>query len=184
MKPIKKKRCLICNDQFTPYQTTQRVCSTNCAVKWAKDKKINDAETVDGWIKEKKEQDSLQSHLLHTRTLVHKMVRLRDKGKPCASCGRSWLDNFQAGHYNKAELFSSLRFDFFNIHGQCQKCNLHLEGNLDAYKLRLPQIIGQKQFDALNRRATLDKKYIKSWTRHELKEIQMQAKILIKKHDN
>jgi hypothetical protein len=111
------------------------------------------------------------------------MVRLRDKGKPCASCGRSWLDNFQAGHYNKAELFSSLRFDFFNIHGQCFRCNNFLEGNLDAYKLRLPHIIGIKQFDALNRRAELDKKYIKSWTRHELKEIQMQAKILIKKYN-
>ena len=184
MKPIKKKKCKVCDDFFMPFNSLQQVCSTICAIKFIEIKKTNDAETVDGWIKEKKEQDTLQSHLLHTRTLVHKMVRLRDKGKPCASCGRSWLDNFQAGHYHKAELYSSLRFDFFNIHSCCQKCNLFLEGNLDAYKLRLPYIIGIKQFDALNRRATLDKKFIKTWTRDELKEIQNKAKILIKKYGN
>ena len=181
MKIIKKKRCKICNDLFTPYNSLQQVCSPICAVKFVKQKTKKDKEMVDKWIKGKKEQDTLQSHLLHTRTLVHKMVRLRDHGKPCISCGCSWLDNFEAGHYHKAELYSSLRFDFFNIWGQCKKCNSYLEGNLDAYKLRLPYIIGFKQFDALNRRATLDKKFIKIWTRTELKEIQNKAKILIKK---
>ena len=184
MKPIKKKKCKVCDDLFMPFNSLQQVCSTICAIKFIEIKKKNDAERVDGWIKEKKEQDTLQSHLLHTRTLVHKMVRLRDYGKPCISCGRSWLDSFQAGHYHKAELYKSIRFDFFNINGQCKMCNNHLEGNMDAYKLRLPYIIGIKQFDALNRRANLDKKFIKIWTRTELKEIQNKAKILIKKYGN
>jgi len=184
MKAIKRKRCRECSELFTPFRSTQVVCSPICAVSYSKKKALDNKKKVDGWIKQDKDQKKLQSYLNYTKTVVHKMVRLRDKNLPCISCGCLWNDKFQAGHYHKAELFTSLKFDFYNINGQCQKCNLHLEGNLDQYKLRLPSRIGIDNFDKLNKRAELDRKFIKKWTRTELQEIQARAKIIIKKIKN
>ena len=181
MKVIRSKKCRCCNELFKPYRSTQVVCSTNCAVIYSKQKKELQEKKMELLIKTDKEQKSISRYLLTTKTIVHKMVRLRDQGLPCISCGSQWTPKFQAGHYHKAELFTSIKFDFFNINGQCAKCNIHLEGNVDNYKLRLPYRIGQVDFEKLNKRAELDRKFAKHWSRTELQEIRNQAKAIIKK---
>ena len=111
-----------------------------------------------------------------TELAVHKFVRERDKGKPCVSCGKPYESSFQAGHLFSRKQYNGLRFDLSNVNGQCEYCNLRLEGNVAEYTLRLPDRIGQERFDKLIKLARLEKQYIKQWTIHELKEIRNNLK--------
>jgi hypothetical protein len=131
-------------------------------------------------VKENKESKGIVAHLEKTKKAVHQMVRLRDEGKPCISCGTPWNKSFQAGHCYSANNYRSIKFDFFNINGQCEKCNLFESGNETEYLLRLPNIIGDKEFQKLKKRALNDKKFNKKWTKEELKEIREEAKQIIK----
>ncbi len=117
------------------------------------------------------EQKGLASLLTNVKNTCHTFVKLRDKGKPCISCQTPFKDNFQAGHYYKAELFSTLKFHEDNIHGQCEQCNLRLEGNLNNYELNLPGRIGEERFKELKRLAGIDKKVDHKWDRELLKAI-------------
>lgn len=177
----RKKKCVNCGKSFMPFKTTQRVCSTKCAMEWSKARKQEQREHLELFEKEIKDKKKLKSALETTRLIVHEAVRLRDKGKPCISCQTPYQSDFQAGHYFKAELYSELRYDFNNIHGQCKSCNMYYEGNLNGYSIWLPQRIGQQAFDILNSRGskTLNKPY--KWTLEELAEIRKEARAIIKK---
>lgn len=113
-----------------------------------------------------------------TKTAVHAYVRQRDAGKPCISCGEPWRPDFQAGHYHKAELFETLKFNLDNIHGQCTGCNIHKDGNLEQYNINLPLRIGHERFAALQGLAQIDKHQVKVWNIENLKEIRESVKKL------
>jgi hypothetical protein len=127
---------------------------------------------------EKKELNALKAAHNTTKTLVHEFIRERDKGKPCISCSGSWNKDFQAGHYYSASSFITLKYNFDNIHGQCQGCNLFAEGNFENYTLRLPERIGQDRFDELTHLAKIDKQFVKFWDVYMLKSIREEIKKL------
>lgn len=132
-------------------------------------------------IKEKKERKSLSYYLTNTKNIVHQYVKMRDKGLPCISCTAPWSNDFQAGHFKKAELFSSLRFNENNINGQCVKCNIHLEGNPQQYELGLIKRKGRLVVEQLNLLAEKDKiNGTKKWCRSELENIRNKYKKLLK----
>jgi len=180
---VKKKRCKECNKLFVPYRTTQTVCSTSCAIKNAKakeKKRQEDSEHIDKLIKEKKDRNKLSTYLENTKTIVHKYIRLRDKGKPCISCGAPYKSDFDAGHFYPAGKFTALKFNLNNIHGQCIQCNRYNEGNFEMYSLSLPNRIGDKEYQKLVKMAEKSIKDVKKWSREELKHIQNEAKRKIK----
>lgn len=127
---------------------------------------------------EKKQRKNLQWYLNDVRSVVHEAVRLRDKGKRCISCGCEWKPNFQAGHYYKAELYSILRFNFDNIHGQCEQCNLRKEGNLNGYSKNLPLRIGKEKFEALKKIADANFQTAFKYDKEMLKKIKKEAIII------
>jgi len=129
---------------------------------------------------EKKRRKNLSWYLNDVRTIVHKWVKLRDKGKPCISCGTPWKSDFQAGHFYKAELYSVLRFNFDNIHAQCVQCNIRKEGNLNPYSKNLPLRIGKKRFNELKKIADANYQTAYKWDKEQLKKIRAQASKLIK----
>ena len=120
-----------------------------------------------------KDRQSLSSLILSLITVFHEYIRLRDKYKPCAACGTAWHNGFQASHYYKADTFPSLRFHEFNVHGGCVLCNCRKDGNLSEYAVRLPNIIGQEEFDKLVVMADLEKKTDFKWDREELKRLRI-----------
>lgn len=130
--------------------------------------------------KEHKDINLIKNALKTTKTAVHEYVRLRDKGKPCISCGEPWRPGFQAGHYHKAELYETLKFNLLNIHGQCVGCNIHRDGNLEKYNINLPLRIGSEAFNELQKLASVDKHYSKVWNVENLKEIRDNVKRLTK----
>lgn len=129
---------------------------------------------------ETKRNKSLSALLINVRTVCHDYIKKRDYGKPCISCGEPWHKDFQAGHYYKAELYSTLKYNEDNIHGQCEGCNIRKEGNLSEYAVKLPKRIGELAFKQLNRLAELDHQQDFKWDRIELNEIREQYKRKIK----
>lgn len=134
--------------------------------------------------KEEKERKSLSTLLTNTKNACHEYIRERDKGKPCISCGEPYRSDFQAGHGFKSELFSTLRFDELNIHGQCVGCNIHKDGNESAYFSRLPDRIGLDDFNELVRLSKVDKLVDHKWDREELVEIRKHYKSKLKELKN
>ena len=119
---------------------------------------------------ERARKNSLESLKKGVMLVCHKAVRLRDKYKDCVSCGAKWHKDFQAGHYKKAELYSNLKYNEFNINGQCQKCNLRLDGNPDGYKKGIIKRYGVEVLNMLEKMALEYKKDSFKWDREELKE--------------
>lgn len=130
---------------------------------------------------ERKSTSLLKNALEATKKAVHEFVRIRDKGKPCISCGEPWRSDFQAGHYHKAELFETLKFHLDNINGQCPGCNIFKDGNLEQYNINLPLRIGPERFAALQELAQMDKKFSKVWNLENLNEIRQNIKLLKQK---
>lgn len=147
--------------------------SENGKIKLAKAelKVTKDRRELEAVKEEKKQRNGLATLLKSVRDVCHKYVRLRDKGKPCISCGEPYHKDHQAGHFYKAELFSSIKFNEDNIHGQCVQCNIRREGNESEYRVRLPNRIGKEKFEKLNDLAALDKQINHKWDREELKRI-------------
>jgi len=179
----KRKKCKWCNELFMPFKTTQIVCCTSCAISYSKKKKEDDINLIDGLIKDKKERGKIQSHLNLCKTLVHKYIRLRDKGKDCISCGCKWQENFDAGHFYPSGKFTSIKFNLDNIHSQCQKCNRYNEGEFEKYSIRLPDRIGIERYNNLVKLAENSVKTTKKWQRDELKDIMNKVKLKIKNYE-
>lgn len=125
---------------------------------------------------ETKQNKSLSQLLINVRTVCHTYIKKRDYGKPCISCGEPWHKDFQAGHYYKAELYSTLKFDELNIHGQCEGCNIRKDGNLSEYAVKLPNRIGIEKVEELNELASLDHQKDFKWDRIELNKIRQYYK--------
>lgn len=121
---------------------------------------------------ENKKNKSLSYLIQNTVNICHEYIRLRDKHKPCISCGEHWHDDFQAGHFYKAEKYSSLKFDETNISGQCKGCNLFADGNESGYRVGLINRYSKGFLDLLDSKALLEKHQGFKWDRFKLKEIQ------------
>jgi hypothetical protein len=149
---------------FTPFQTTQRVCSISCATRHAEavaTKKMRQE------IRQAKEAlKTRQDWIREAQKWFNRYIRLRDKDEPCISCGRHHQGQYHAGHFRTTAAAPQLRFHEDNVHKQCQPCNVHHSGNLLEYRKRLIQKIGAERVEQLENDST-----IKRWTIDELQEI-------------
>jgi len=163
---MKQKKCRVCKTNFSPFQTTQIVCGPKCAIKTA----------VDGRHKKERKAHRQAKQALKTRSdwikeaqvAFNRFIRLRDAHLPCISCGTEKPDiQYAAGHYYTTGGHPELRFDELNVHKQCNKhCNLHLSGNIAAYRPNLIKKIGQEGMDYLE-----GQHQAKKYTIDEIKEI-------------
>lgn len=128
----------------------------------------------------KKDREKLNYLLVNVRNICHEYIRKRDQYKPCISCGISYNNNFQAGHFFKSELFSNLRFNENNIHGQCKKCNMYDDGNESGYRVGLIQRYGKEYLSNINDLAGESKKNDYHWDREELESLRIYYKEKIK----
>ncbi|SDZ81721.1 Bacteriophage Lambda NinG protein [Arachidicoccus rhizosphaerae] len=94
----------------------------------------------------------------------NKMIRLRDKNKPCISCG-SW-NTSDASHFYSRGNYPGMRFVEDNVHLSCAKCNRFLHGNLLEYRRLLIRKIGIERVEKLEWMSISNRS--KKWTRWEL----------------
>lgn len=134
---LKQKKCRICRELFSPWNSTQVACSPKCAIQIVSDKKEKLA----------RKENAIQKLKLKTKAqwaaeaqaAFNSFIRERDKGKPCISCDKPDNGNHQrhASHYRSVGACSSLRFNTGNVHASCSTCNGILSGNLIEYRIRL-----------------------------------------------
>lgn len=87
------------------------------------------------------------------QSLVNAIVRMVDLDRGCISCEHGWDGNFHrqrhAGHRYSVRAHPGLRFDMFNIFGQCSICNNWLSGNELQYTKGLIKHHGQEYVEIL-----------------------------------
>ena len=109
--------------------------------------------------------------LKKTQEVFNRYIRQRDSDGvtfTCISCGQvRFVDQMDAGHYVPQKGGSSVRFDEWNVNGECKKCNGFDSFHLIGYRKNLIEKIGLKAVEELEGK----RNDVKKWTRSELEEI-------------
>lgn len=86
----------------------------------------------------------------------------------CISCGQTkTTDLMDAGHYVPVKGSSALRFDEYNVNGECKSCNGFDQFHLIGYRRNLIDKVGERKVMELE----MQHRLIKKWSRLELNEI-------------
>ena len=99
----------------------------------------------------KKKQKSLPRLKNELQKVFNEYIRKRDYGKPCITCGQTKL--LQAGHFYPVKGYDGIRFDEFNVNGECEYDNGFNDAHLIDYAENLKQRIGEIEFEKLKQRA-------------------------------
>lgn len=181
MKPIKQKKCKCCGSLFKPFKTTQKVCSTKCAISYSNAEIKKQSKRIARAERKKYYTDNmtLSDWKKKAQAVFNKYIRLRDIEKGCISCGTPLQNRkFDAGHYYPTT-YQGIRFHENNVHGQCVPCNRNKHGNLHEYRKRITERISQEQLNWLD-----DNRYIKlKLSKSELEELYNEYKQKIKDYE-
>lgn len=86
----------------------------------------------------------------------------------CISCGQTkTTDLMDAGHYVPVKGSSALRFDEYNVNGECKSCNGFDQFHLIGYRRNLIDKVGERKVMELE----MQHRLIKKWSRLELNDI-------------
>ena len=157
------KRCKVCKK--TNKDPLKKTCSFKCYNEYLQSddgaKDVTKALKKARRDREKKQRDQvkgLRHWLAVTQRVCNEYIRLRDKGKPCISCG-SYEHNMRgshlggvwdAGHYKTVGAHPQLRFDPRNLNGQCRDCNGFKSGNIAGQEKGIVARFGSARLDWLN----------------------------------
>jgi len=158
-----KRKAKCCGERVRDYIVVNNMafCSYESAAKWGYANKSKGLEIKQKLQKKKdvarkKELKSSGDYIKEAQAAVNKYIRLRDRNKPCVSCGSNPNDSdlmtgsrFDAGHYRSRGSASHLRFNLLNIHKQCVKCNRFNSGNAVDYRIELIRRIGENNVTKL-----------------------------------
>lgn len=156
-----------CKKKFERVLEDQKVCSWQCGAAQAKidvakeEKRKSALERKEFYERDK----TLKDYLKETQAVFNDYIRVRDKGKPCISCGCDMEGRKgDASHLYSVKSNPELRFNEDNVHLACVPCNKHRSGNLLEYADRLPHRIGIERYEALK----ADRHKTKEFTIEEL----------------
>lgn len=112
--------------------------------------------------------------------VVNKFVRLRDSENgrfTCISCQQNKdVSQMNAGHYLSMGHHQALRYNTYNLFGQCVFCNKHLHSNAINYRKNLVIKIGLEKVEELESIGSRPHK----WDRYTLIHIIEEHKLKIK----
>lgn len=169
-------KCKICKTKFVPKYFLQKTCFNPSCIK-----SYNHIIQVKKWNEKKKKiKESLKTkkdHIKELQVLVNRYVRLRDKNKPCISCGKPLKAKYDAGHYRSTQAAPNLRFNTLNIFAQCVCCNRELSGNLIEYRKGLINRIGVELVEKIE-----NNNNPKRYTIDELERLKIIFKKKVKKY--
>ena len=200
-------KCTGCKQRF-PRETMQKhpcgnFCGFDCVLEYAKNRQNSLQKQKNRKDKQryKAENKTLKTLVKEAQVPFNKYVRLRDFWEPCISCqkSRETVESehgykpggaWDAGHFKTRAAKPQLRFNLWNVHKQCKKCNsknvrLTAKGQtVDSnYEFNLVEKIGQEKVDYLknnNDQSNFDREYLL-----RLKKIfNKKARILEKKLNN
>ncbi|HCQ7771993.1 TPA: recombination protein NinG [Enterobacter kobei] len=175
MRKPSRRKCKVCGEYFVPKFHDIRIrwcCPEHGAILAMEEREKEKVKAAAKRIKEQKEaekagrqrrkakRESLKSKSQwdkEAQSAFNRYIRIRDEGKPCVSCGNPLIGKsnyltgsaIDASHYRSRGAASHLKFNVFNVHSACTRCNRQLSGNAVEYRIRLIERIGQERVDRL-----------------------------------
>ena len=87
------------------------------------------------------------------QSIINSIVRIVDIDRGCISCDHGWNEPFKrqrhAGHRYSIGAYPAIRFNLFNIFGQCSVCNNYLSGNETNFDKGILKHWGREYLDKL-----------------------------------
>jgi hypothetical protein len=111
-----------------------------------------------------------QKALRTTQTVVNTMIRERDQGKACVTCGS--MKGSSAGHF-RTSTNAATRFHPFNLHLQCRGCNEFNGGMTYEHAIAIDRIHGKGWATFLEKIARKPE----IWTIEELEQLRSAARM-------
>lgn len=145
----KPKKCKVCKESFSPWVSTMRACSPECALVLVREDQEKKKRKE---LKERKKAARPRSwYVKDAQKWFNKFIRLRDKDEPCICCDRPPTNDIQwhAGHLLTTGARPEHRFNENNCHKQTSYCNNFLSGNVAEYRKRLVKKIGLEAVEAM-----------------------------------
>lgn len=171
-KPARRK-CAHCREWFHPAREGQVVCSFECASAIGKKQTAKAREAAkavavkrqresekEGRQRRRAKRESFKTKAQwdkEAQSAFNRYIRIRDEGKPCVSCGSPLIGKsnyltgsaIDASHYRSRGAASHLKFNVFNVHSACTRCNRQLSGNAIEYRIHLIERIGLDRVERL-----------------------------------
>ncbi|MDW3573820.1 recombination protein NinG [Enterobacter asburiae] len=175
MRKPSRRKCKVCGEYFVPKFHDIRIrwcCPEHGAILAMEEREKEKVKAAAKRIKEQKEaekagrkrrqekRESLKSKSQwdkEAQSAFNRYIRIRDEGKECVSCGNPLLGKsnyltgsaIDASHYRSRGAASHLKFNVFNVHSACTRCNRQLSGNAVEYRIRLIERIGLERVERL-----------------------------------
>ncbi|ANR76990.1 hypothetical protein BBB57_01180 [Kosakonia sacchari] len=173
MRKPSRRKCKVCSAWFIPaYDNIRWCCPEHGAIYAlelrAKEKVKAEAKRIrDKHVAEKEGRQRRQAKRESFKTKAqwekeaqsafNRYIRIRDEGKECVSCGNPLIGKsnyltgsaIDASHYRSRGAASHLKFNTFNVHSACTRCNRQLSGNAVEYRIRLINRIGLERVERL-----------------------------------
>ncbi|EMN1229850.1 recombination protein NinG [Enterobacter roggenkampii] len=175
MRKPSRRKCKVCGEYFVPKFHDIRIrwcCPEHGAILAMEEREKEKVKAEAKRIREQKEaekegrkrrkakRESLKSKSQwdkEAQSAFNRYIRIRDEGKPCVSCGNPLIGKsnyltgsaIDASHYRSRSAASHLKFNVFNVHSACTRCNRQLSGNAVEYRIRLIHRIGLKRVERL-----------------------------------
>lgn len=173
MRKPSRRKCKVCSEWFIPQYDNIRWCcpehganyaielrskeKVKAAAKRIKAKKVAEKE---GRQHRQKVRESFKTKFQwdkEAQSAFNRYIRIRDEGKECVSCGSPLMGKsnyltgsaIDASHYRSRGAASHLKFNVFNVHSACTRCNRQLSGNAVEYRIRLIERIGLERVERL-----------------------------------
>ena len=174
------KPCAVCKVEFSPFNSTTRVCGPSCAIAFIEQKKAKQYKEKTRTLRREFNLKDRSYQLKRAQEAFNAFIRERDKDMPCISCGTTDPNlRYDAGHYRTIGAHTNLRFNEDNCFRQCHyNCNINRSGNIVDYRIGLVSRIGQERVDFIEgpheaKHYSLDEIIeIKETYRRKLKEVQ------------
>ena len=155
----KKRRCANCKkyglvEEMIKPNNLNAFCDYTCAAEYGQ-KKASEKRAKDDRKKtnmRKKELMTRKEWYDKLQKLVNQFARIRDKDKPCCTCGTTKDIKYDAGHFIAVKRggVDPRRFELTNIHKQCSiNCNVHGSGMRKEYREFIIKEYGENHLEWL-----------------------------------
>lgn len=173
MPNLPRRKCKVCNEWFIPaYDNIRWCCPEHGAIyaielrtkekvkALAKRIKAQKEAEKEGRQRRQAKRESFKTKSQwdkEAQSAFNRYIRIRDEGKPCVSCGNQLIGKsnyltgsaIDASHYRSRGAASHLKFNVFNVHSACTRCNRQLSGNAVEFRIRLIDRIGLERVERL-----------------------------------
>ncbi|EPR7131611.1 recombination protein NinG [Enterobacter hormaechei] len=175
MRKPSRRKCKVCGEYFVPKFHDIRIrwcCPEHGAILAMEEREKEKVKAAAKRIKEQKEaekagrkrrkakRESFKTKAQwdkEAQSAFNRYIRIRDEGKECVSCGNPLIGKsnyltgsaIDASHYRSRGAASHLKFNVFNVHSACTRCNRQLSGNAVEYRIRLIERIGLERVERL-----------------------------------